>query len=85
MNKLVSEGRELADSMKRSNFLFKDVVFYHKYESQWEVVRVLQRGLSDIIAQDAYQFVFIQGTQRPGLFGIYIIVDKEGSLAKKIK
>lgn len=70
--------------MKGPNFLFTDVVFYHKYESQWEVETVLQKGLSDIIGQGAYQFVFIQRTQGPGLFGTYIIVDKEGSLARKI-
>lgn len=80
----MSEDRELADSMMGPNFLFKDVVFYHKYESQREVKRVLRRGLSDIIGQGAYQFVFIQRTERPGLFGTYIIVGKEGSLAKKI-
>lgn len=65
-------------------FLLEDVVFYPKYESQWEVERMLQRGLSVIIGQGACQFAFIQRTQGPGLFGTYIILDKDGSLGKKI-
>lgn len=85
MNKWISEGIELAGSMKKGpNFLFKDVVFYRTCGSQWEIERGLQKGLSDITGQDAYQSVFIQGIQRPGLFGTYAILDKEGSLAKNV-